>query len=61
MTTVYIQHLLKVLLEEYQDIEYMLDRLEKQHPTRRDSERIHQLLSKLNQQNTKLLGRYQTK
>lgn len=59
MKTVYVQHLLKVLLEEYEDIDYMLDTLESEKPNKRDAEKIRALLSKLGQQNEKLLTRFE--
>jgi hypothetical protein len=58
MKTVYVQHLLKVLLEEYEDIDYMLETLQAEKPTRRDSEKIKRLLNELGQQNKKLLTRF---
>jgi hypothetical protein len=59
MKTVYVQHLLKVLLEEYEDIDYMLESLAAEKPTRRDSEKIKRLLNKLSQENSKLLSRFE--
>lgn len=59
MKTVYVQHLLKVLLEEYEDIDYMLDTLESEKPNKKDSEKIRALLSKLGRQNDKLLTRFE--
>lgn len=58
MKTIYVQHLLKVLLEEYEDIDYMLETLAAEKPNRRDSEKIRRLLNKLSQQNNKLLSRF---
>ncbi|MDZ4247933.1 MAG: hypothetical protein U1D32_01495 [Patescibacteria group bacterium] len=58
MKTVYVQHLLKVLLEEYEDIDYMLEALAAEKPTRRDSQKIRHLLSQLSQENDKLLSRF---
>lgn len=58
MKTVYVQHLLKVLLEEYEDIDYMLESLAAEKPTRRDSEKIRRLLNQLSQENSKLLSRF---
>lgn len=59
MKTVYVQHLLKVLLEEYEDIDYMLDTLESEKPNQHDAEKIRLLLSKLGRQNEKLLTRFE--
>lgn len=59
MKTVYVQHLLKVLLEEYEDIDYMLDALESEKPSARDAEKIRSLLGKLGRQNEKLLTRFE--
>ena len=59
MKTVYVQHLLKVLLEEYEDIDYMLETLQAEQPSKRDSEKIRELLNRLNQQNEKLLTRFE--
>ncbi|MDP4000250.1 MAG: hypothetical protein Q8Q11_02355 [bacterium] len=58
MKTVYVQHLLKVLLEEYEDIDYMLEALAAEKPNRRDSQKIRHLLSQLSQENDKLLSRF---
>lgn len=58
MKPLYVQHLLKVLLEEYEDIEFMLDSLAGQQPSRRESEKIRALLSQLSQENDKLLDRF---
>ena len=58
MKPLYVQHLLKVLLEEYEDIEFMLDALSNQQPSRRESEKIRALLSQLSQENDKLLTRF---
>ncbi len=58
MKPVYVQHLLKVLLEEYQDIDYMLDTMVATGPTRRDNEKIRRLLSQLSQENDKLLDKF---
>lgn len=60
MKTVYVQHLLKVLLEEYEDIDYMLEALAAEKPTQRDSQKIRQLLSQLSQENDKLLARFES-
>ncbi|MEX2043593.1 MAG: hypothetical protein WD926_01720 [Patescibacteria group bacterium] len=60
MKTVYVQHLLKVLLEEYEDIDYMLEALAAEKPTQRDSRKIRQLLSQLSQENDKLLARFES-
>ena len=60
MKTVYVQHLLKVLLEEYEDIDYMLEALAAEKPNHRDSQKIRRLLSQLSQENDKLLSRFQT-
>lgn len=60
MKTVYVQHLLKVLLEEYEDIDYMLEALAAEKPNRRDSQKIHHLLSQLSQENDKLLSRFES-
>ncbi len=59
MKTVYVQHLLKVLLEEYEDIDYMLETLESEKPNQQDAEKIRGLLSKLGRQNEKLLTRFE--
>lgn len=58
MKPLYVQHLLKVLLEEYEDIEFMLENLESQAPSHRDHEKIRHLLSQLSEENNKLLGRF---
>ena len=60
MKTVYVQHLLKVLLEEYEDIDYMLEALAAERPNQRDSQKIRRLLSQLSQENDKLLSRFQS-
>jgi hypothetical protein len=60
MKTVYVQHLLKVLLEEYEDIDYMLEALAAEKPNRRDSQKIRRLLSQLSQENDKLLSRFES-
>lgn len=59
MKTVYVQHLLKVLLEEYEDIEYMLEALAADKPNRRDADKIRRLLNQLSQENDKLLSRFE--
>ncbi|MEX2209696.1 MAG: hypothetical protein WD603_03260 [Patescibacteria group bacterium] len=59
MKTIYVQHLLKVLLEEYEDIDYMLETVAAENPTRRESEKIRRLLNRLSQQNEKLLHRFE--
>ncbi len=59
MKTIYVQHLLKVLLEEYEDIDYMLETLAAEKPNRRESEKIRRLLSRLSRQNEKLLHRFE--
>ncbi|HEY8108641.1 MAG TPA: hypothetical protein VIF43_01375 [Patescibacteria group bacterium] len=59
MKTVYVQHLLKVLLEEYEDIDYMLEALAAEKPNRRDAQKIRRLLSQLSQENDKLLSRFE--
>lgn len=58
MKPIYVQHLLKVLLEEYEDIDYMLEALAAEKPNRRDAEKIRQLLKLLGKQNEKLLTRF---
>lgn len=58
MKPLYVQHLLKVLLEEYQDIDYMLQSMESTKPSRRDNEKIRSLLSDLSRENEKLLHRF---
>lgn len=58
MKTVYVQHLLKVLLEEYEDIDYMLDTLQSEKPSSKEAARIRRLLNQLNSQNEKLLTRF---
>ena len=60
MKTVYVQHLLKVLLEEYEDIDYMLESLANDRPNKRESEKIRKLLNRLSQQNEKLLDRFES-
>lgn len=58
MKTVYVQHLLKVLLEEYEDIDYMLETLQAERPNKREAEKIRVLLNRLSRQNQKLLTRF---
>ncbi|MSU76232.1 hypothetical protein EXS54_02050 [Patescibacteria group bacterium] len=58
MKTVYVQHLLKVLLEEYEDIDYMLDTLQSEKPSSKEAARIRRLLNELGQQNKKLQTRF---
>lgn len=59
MKTVYVQHLLKVLLEEYEDIDYMLETLQSEKPSAKDAARIRRLLNELGQHNQKLLTRFE--
>lgn len=59
MKTVYVQHLLKVLLEEYEDIDYMLDTLQSEKPSEKDAARIRRLLNELGHHNQKLLTRFE--
>lgn len=56
MSPVYIQHLLTVLLEEYEDIGYMLDSLDHQ-TTPAQRRLIRNLLGRLDQENHALLKR----
>ena len=58
MKTVYVQHLLKVLIEEFEDVEFMLHTLEAESPSKKDSERIRMLLDQLGKRNAKLLDRF---
>lgn len=58
MKPVYVQHLLKVLLEEYQDIDYMLDTMVATHPSRQENEKVRRLLSQLSYENDKLLDKF---
>ena len=58
MKPIYVQHLLQVLLEEYEDIDYMLTTLESERPSRRDQEKIRLLLSQLDLENHKLLDKF---
>lgn len=58
MKPLYVQHLLKVLLEEYEDLDFMLQNLDSQPRSRRDTEKIRTLLSQLSQENEKLLHRF---
>lgn len=58
MQPVYVQQLLKVLIEEYEDIDYMLETFAEEQPSKRDREQIRNLLSKLNDRNERLLSRF---
>jgi hypothetical protein len=58
MKPLYVQHLLKVLLEEYEDLDFMLRSLDSQPHNRRETEKIRRLLSQLAQENDKLLHRF---
>lgn len=58
MKPIYVQQLLKVLIEEYEDIDYMLDSLASGNLNKRESEKITRLLTKLSQQNNLLLTKY---
>lgn len=58
MKPLYVQQLLKVLLEEYEDVGFLLERLEQQQTTRRESEKIRALLAQLSLENGKLLDRF---
>ncbi len=57
MKPIYIQHLLSVLLEEFEDLDYMLESLPK--ASRRDKAKIQNLLSQLYDQNGRLLQRFE--
>lgn len=56
MQPVYIQHLLKVLLEEYEDIDFLLESID--GASKRDTQKIKRLLERLNVQNDRLLTRF---
>lgn len=58
MKPVYVQQLLKVLLEEYEDIDYMLESLAASGATKRENANIRRLLTKLSQQNDRLLTKF---
>ena len=58
MKPLYVQQLLKVLLEEYEDVGFLLDRLDGQQTSRRESEKIRALLAQLAMENDKLLDRF---
>jgi hypothetical protein len=57
MKPVYVQQLLKVLLEEYEDIDFMLANVLADKPNPRESAKIRRLLNQLSQENEKLLSR----
>lgn len=60
MKPLYIQRLLTVMLEEYEDIEYMLSTLEAETATPQESRKIRALLKNLDEQNHRLLERLHT-
>ncbi len=55
MNPLYIQRLLSVLLEEYQDIDYMLGSME--GISLKDDKQIRQLLNQLDRENHRLIER----
>ena len=58
MKPVYVQHLLKVLLDEYEDIEFMLDAIDAKTARKADAARIRALLGDLQARNEKLLDHF---
>ncbi len=56
MQPLYVQQLLKVLIEEYEDIDFMLSALDS--TSKRDAESIRQLLTVLGTKNRALIARF---
>lgn len=57
MQPLYVQQLLKVLIEEYEDIDFMLSTLDS--TSKRDAESIRQLLTVLGTKNRALMAHFE--
>lgn len=58
MNPVYIQRLLTVLLEEYEDVDYMLSSIDMKKSNWRKNEEIRGLLERLDKENHRLLDQF---
>lgn len=60
MNPIYIQRLLAVLLEEYEDVDYMLSSIDLKKGNWRKNKEIRALLQRLDKENHRLLDQFET-